>query len=190
VFSSPGAPSTMRNSGRRKPRPMRSSSTARQASVLTLPMALTASRTCWPSARTPMITSSEIGSLGGRALPEPRCRRESTARLVLLAASGHSRRPSRSSPCARPGSPCPCRSHRGTGLRERGAHGAYWCQPDSSWRSQHRRPACDAGRPAARDSSTRWSRPREYSAGRAALRYPPSRMCPAANVGGGRAADL
>ena len=34
ALSSPGAPSTMRNSGRRKPRLMRSSSTVRQASVL------------------------------------------------------------------------------------------------------------------------------------------------------------
>ena len=39
---------------------MRSSSTARQASVLSPPMALTASNTFWPSARTPMTTSSEL----------------------------------------------------------------------------------------------------------------------------------
>ena len=39
---------------------MRSSSNARQASVLSLPMALTASKTFWPSARTPMTTSNEI----------------------------------------------------------------------------------------------------------------------------------
>jgi hypothetical protein len=35
-------------------------STARQASVLSPPMLLIASRTFWPSARTPMTTSSEI----------------------------------------------------------------------------------------------------------------------------------
>ena len=39
---------------------MRSSRTAGQASVLSPPMFLTASNTFWPSARTPMTTSSEI----------------------------------------------------------------------------------------------------------------------------------
>src|SRR6202040_152473 len=38
ALSSPGAPSTMRNSGRRKPRLMRSSRTMRQASVLSPPI--------------------------------------------------------------------------------------------------------------------------------------------------------
>ena len=45
AFSSPGAPSTMRNSGRRRPRLIRSSSTVRQASVLSPPMLLIASST-------------------------------------------------------------------------------------------------------------------------------------------------
>ena len=44
---SPGAPSTMRNSGRRNPRLMRSSRTVRQASVLSPPMLLIASTTFW-----------------------------------------------------------------------------------------------------------------------------------------------
>ena len=39
---------------------MRSSRTVRQASVLSPPMLLIASSTFWPSARTPMTTSSEI----------------------------------------------------------------------------------------------------------------------------------
>ncbi len=42
--SSPGVPSTITNLGRRSPRRTRSSSTAGQASVLPLPMALTASK--------------------------------------------------------------------------------------------------------------------------------------------------
>ena len=48
------------NSGRRRPRLIRSSSTVRQASVLSPPMLLIASSTFWPSARTPITTSSEI----------------------------------------------------------------------------------------------------------------------------------
>src|SRR5262245_66183921 len=50
----------MRNSGRRRPRWIRSSRTARQASVLSPPMLLAASNTFWPSVRTPITTSSEI----------------------------------------------------------------------------------------------------------------------------------
>ena len=45
---------------------MRSSRTARQASVLSPPMFLTASNTFWPSARTPMTTSSEIALRSSR----------------------------------------------------------------------------------------------------------------------------
>jgi len=58
--SSPGAPSTIRNCGRRRPRAMRSSRTIRQASVVSPPMSLTASSTFWQSSRTPMTTRSEI----------------------------------------------------------------------------------------------------------------------------------
>ena len=47
---------------------MRSSRTVRQASVLSPPMLLIASSTFWPSSRTPMTTSSEIG---GRFAVEP-----------------------------------------------------------------------------------------------------------------------
>src|SRR6516225_4146609 len=50
----------MRNCGRRRPRLIRSSSTARQASVVSPPMFLIASRIFWPSSRTPITTSSEI----------------------------------------------------------------------------------------------------------------------------------
>src|SRR5437762_10015587 len=60
ALSSPGAPSTMRNSGRRSPRLMRSSRTVRQASALSPPMLLIASNTFWPSAHTPRTTSSEM----------------------------------------------------------------------------------------------------------------------------------
>ena len=60
AFSSPGAPSTIRNSDRRRPRATRSSSTVRQASVLVAAHALIARSTFWPSARTPMTASSEI----------------------------------------------------------------------------------------------------------------------------------
>src|SRR5205814_210698 len=49
-----------RNSGRCKPRLMRSSRTLRQASVLSPPMLLIASSTFWPSSRTPRTTSSEM----------------------------------------------------------------------------------------------------------------------------------
>ena len=45
---------------------MRSSRTARQASVLSQPMFLIASNTFWPSARTPMTTSSEIALRSSR----------------------------------------------------------------------------------------------------------------------------
>src|SRR4051812_28466735 len=50
----------MRNSGRRRPRLIKSSRTLRQASVLSPPMLLIASSTFWPSSRTPMTTSSEM----------------------------------------------------------------------------------------------------------------------------------
>src|SRR5947207_14533457 len=60
ALSSPGAPSTMRNSGRLSPRVMRSSRTVRQASALSPPMLLIASSTFWPSSRTPRTTSSEM----------------------------------------------------------------------------------------------------------------------------------
>src|SRR5258708_10276902 len=60
ALASPGAPSTMRNWGRRSSRLMRSSRTVRQAPVLSPPMLLIASTTFWPSSRTPMTTRSEI----------------------------------------------------------------------------------------------------------------------------------
>src|SRR5207244_1889946 len=60
ALSSPGAPSTMRNSGRRSPRLMRSSRTVRQASALSPPMLLIASNTLWPSAHPPRIGAGEI----------------------------------------------------------------------------------------------------------------------------------
>src|SRR5258706_10565158 len=50
----------MRSSGRRRPRLTRSSSTVRQASVLSPPICLIARRTFWPSWRTPRTTSSEM----------------------------------------------------------------------------------------------------------------------------------
>ena len=60
AFSSPGAPSTMRKAGRCRPRSTRSSRTARQVSVLSPPMFLSASNTFWPSSRTPRTTSNDI----------------------------------------------------------------------------------------------------------------------------------
>src|SRR4051794_4642074 len=57
--SSPAAPSTIRNSGVRRPRAMRPSRTARQAASPSPPMSLTASSTFCPSRRTPSTTSRE-----------------------------------------------------------------------------------------------------------------------------------
>ena len=59
-FSRPGAPSTMRNSGRRNPRLMRLSRTVRQASVLAKTMFLIASTTFWMSSRTTMTNRREM----------------------------------------------------------------------------------------------------------------------------------
>src|SRR5262249_30033675 len=60
ALSSPVPPSMISNSGRRRPRLTRSSSTVRQAAALSLPMSLTASSTFCPSACTPITTKSEI----------------------------------------------------------------------------------------------------------------------------------
>src|SRR3954470_20735810 len=57
--SSPAAPSTIRNSGVRRPRATRPSRTARQAASPSPPMSLTASSAFWPSRRTPRTTSRE-----------------------------------------------------------------------------------------------------------------------------------
>src|ERR1700704_4653214 len=64
----------------------------------------------------------------GRAGPAPRCRRGSVERSPPRRASGRSKRPSRLSPFATPGSPCPCRPHRRTAPRVlRGRQGGRGC---------------------------------------------------------------
>src|SRR6202040_117991 len=68
--SSPLPPSTMRNSGLRSPRLTRSSRTARQASLVSPPMFLTANSTFWPSSRTPSTTKSTI-EVAFRSEPDP-----------------------------------------------------------------------------------------------------------------------
>jgi hypothetical protein len=93
AFSSPGAPSTMRKAGRCRPRSTRSSRTARQVSVLSPPMFLSASNTFWPSSRTPMTTSNDIEGPCGRAGPTPRCRPGSAARSAPRRAGRRSRPP-------------------------------------------------------------------------------------------------
>ena len=105
------------------PRRMRSSSTARQASALSPPMALTASSTFWPSVRTPTATKSEIAVAlrSSRTHPVP----SRISRTIGSSASARAFQASlRSSPCARRGSPCPCRPRRRTGRRARGGHDA------------------------------------------------------------------
>src|SRR5450631_1871790 len=88
ALSSPAAPSTIRNSGRCKPRLVRSSSTLRQASALSPPMFLIASRTFCPSARTPSTTSSEIEV----ALRSSRTRTTVPSRISLTIGSSASER--------------------------------------------------------------------------------------------------
>ena len=91
----------MRNSGRLSPRD-EIVEHVRQASALSPPMLLIASSTFWPSARTPITTSSEIEV----ALRSSRTRTTVPSRMSRTIGSpqaGVPRRPSRSSPCARPG---------------------------------------------------------------------------------------
>ena len=62
AFSRPVAPSTITSSGVFRPRLTRLSRSARQVASLSPPMLLTASRTFWPSCRTPRIMSSQRAS--------------------------------------------------------------------------------------------------------------------------------
>ena len=107
--------------------------------------------------RAPMTTSSEMEV----ALRSSRTRTTVPSRMSCRSAhrpaSGRSRRPSRSSPCARPDSPCPCQRRRRTRHRAHGARGACWCRRGRCWRSARRQPACGAGKLAALGSSTRSS---------------------------------
>ena len=84
-------------------RPMRSSRTARQASVVSPPMCLTASSTFWPSTRTPIATRSEIAV----ALRSSRTRTAVPSRISRTIGSSWRERaskpPSPSSPSATPG---------------------------------------------------------------------------------------
>jgi hypothetical protein len=90
----------------------------------------------------------------GRAGPAPRCRPGSAARSAPRRASGRSRPPSRPSPSATLGSPCPCRPHRRTAPRVLGGPGACWCRRGTYLQSARRLPACGADRPAVSCSST------------------------------------
>ena len=149
----PCAPSTMRNPGRRRPRLIRS----RGQRVMPL-------RSRRPSfdceqyllavLRTPMTTSSEMEV----ALRSSRTRTTVPSRMSRTIGSSASerafQRPSRSSPCARPGSPCPCRPRRRTAPPSPGAPGGYWCRPGRCRRSARRQPAYGADRPAVPNSST------------------------------------
>lgn len=64
----------------------------------------------------------------------------------------------------------------------RGAHGACCCWRGRRRRSVHRRPTCGASSPAAPGSSTRWSRRRVCTTGRAAPRSQLVRSCWSATV--------
>ena len=90
----------------------------------------------------------------GRAGPAPRCRPGSAARSAPRRASGRSKPPSRPSPSATLGSPCPCRPHRRTAPRVLGGPGACWCRRGTYLQSARRRPACGADRSAVSCSST------------------------------------
>jgi hypothetical protein len=175
----------MRNPGR--PQDDRRSPLAK-ASVLWPPMALIASSTFCPSAH----INDDQQRDGGRFAIEPHAHHRAVEnephdRLIGQRADVPPRL-NRSSPCARPGAPCPCRPRRRTGHRSRGAHGACWCRQDISRRSAHRL-ACGADRPAAPGSSTRWSCRRGRQAGRAAPRSPLYRMSAAASVTAGHGGD-
>ena len=168
AFSSPGAPATMTNLGRRKPRATsRPGGRARPRAFAA--HARDASSTFWPSRErqgppAPRRRSPSVEPHADHGAVEDEPDDGSPARIGL------STRPSRSSPCARPGSPHPCRSRRRTGRRARGAPGGCWCRQDRLPRSAHRhkrepligrerlvpplrRPAISPGQPGARDRS-------------------------------------
>ena len=110
-------------------------------------------------------------------------RPESAARSALRSTSGCSTHPNRSSPCAKPGSPCPCPQRRQTGRLAHAAPGACWCQPDSCPRSARRRPACGAGKPASPGSSESVFLSARHSVRRMAPVYlDHARRCPSATV--------
>jgi hypothetical protein len=121
-LSSPGAPSTMRKAGGRRARSTRSSRTARQASVVSPPMLLSANNTFWPSSRTPMTTSNDIEV----ALRSSRTRTTVPSRISRTIGSSASERAFQASQSAftfRHGSSCPCRPHRRTAPRVLGGPG-------------------------------------------------------------------
>jgi transposase len=65
----------------------------------------------------------------------------------------------RPSPCATPGSPCPCRLRRRTRLTAPGVPDACWYRQDRRRRSVNRPAWCAAGKSAAPCSSIPWSCP-------------------------------
>ena len=73
----------MRKAGRRRPRATRSPRTARQASVVSPPMFLSASNTFWPSSRTPMTTTNDI-EVALRSIPPRPSRTCRDARATAL----------------------------------------------------------------------------------------------------------
>jgi hypothetical protein len=113
AFSSFGAASTIRNSGRRRSRWIRSSRPPGLGALATHGLDdeqdLLADR-----AHSDDDERRDGSGFAGEPHPAPRCHRELGARSAPPSANGHSRDPSRSSPCAKPGSPCPCLPWRRT----------------------------------------------------------------------------